>query len=152
MSDSAHFEEFVLRVEPGLRRALIGAVGVDRVEDAVAEALAYAYEHWSDVSEMANPAGYLFRVAQSHTRRRRRPRLLRPVPQSIPDVESGLVDALGALSESQRVAVWLAHGCSWSHAEIGEVLGVSTSTVSTHVNRGLERLRSEMGVVQDAQS
>lgn len=140
----------MLRVEPGLRRALIGAVGVDRVEDAVAEALAYAYEHWSDVSEMANPAGYLFRVAQSHTRRR--PRLLRPVPESIPDVEPGHVDALGALSESQRVAVWLAHGCSWSHVEIGEVLGVSTSTVSTHVNRGLERLRSEMGVIQDAQS
>jgi len=141
-----------LRVEPGLRRALIGAVGVDRVEDAVAEALAYAFEHWADVSEMANPAGYLFRVAQSHVRRRRRPALLRPVPESIPDVEPGLVEALGALPESQRVAVWLAHGCSWSHAEIGEVLGLSTSTVSTHVNRGLERLRSEMGVVQDAQS
>ena len=57
MSDSAHFEEFVLRVEPGLRRALIGAVGVDRVEDAVAEALAYAFEHWAEVSEMVNPAG-----------------------------------------------------------------------------------------------
>lgn len=151
MSDSAQFEEFVSRVEPRLRRALIGAVGVDRVEDAVAEALAYAFEHWADVSEMTNPAGYLFRVAQSRSRRRRRPRLLQPVAADIPDVEPPLVDALHALTESQRIAVWLAHGCSWSHAEIGEVLGVSSSTVATHVSRGLERLRSEMGVTDHAQ-
>lgn len=151
MSDAAQFEGFVLFVEPRLRRALIGAVGVDRVEDAVAEALAYAFEHWDDVSAMTNPAGYLFRVGQSRSRTRRRPRLSRPVPDGIPDVEPALVDALHSLSESQRIAVWLAHGCSWSHAEIGEVLGVSTSTVATHVHRGLERLRSEMGVAHDAQ-
>lgn len=43
------FEMFVRDAEPRLRRALIGAVGVDRVPDAVGEALAYAFTHWSEV-------------------------------------------------------------------------------------------------------
>jgi DNA-directed RNA polymerase specialized sigma24 family protein len=100
---------------------------------------------------MTNPSGYLFRVAQSRSRRRRQPRILGSSPTVLPDVEPGLVEALCELPESQRTAVWLAHGCGWSHAEIGDVLGVSTSTVATHVSRGLERLRSKLGVVHHAQ-
>ena len=146
------FVGFVEWVEPRLRRALLGSVGIDRVEDAVAEALAYAFEHWAAVAEMPNPAGYLFRVGQSKSRRRQHPRIFRTTPDVLPDVEPGLIDALTALSESQRTAVWLAHGCSWSHAEIADVLDVTPSTVATHVSRGLARLRSELGVVHDAQS
>ena len=152
MSEEEQFEQFVVRSEPRLRRALLGSVGVERVEDAVAEALAYGFEHWADVAAMTNPVGYLFRVGQSKTRPRRRPHIFRSAPTVVPDVEPGLIDALGALPESQRIAVWLAHGCGWSHAEIGEVLEVTPSTVSTHVSRGLARLRSELGVVHDAQS
>jgi hypothetical protein len=44
VKETDHFEAFVMRIEPGLRRGLIGAVGIDRVEDAVAEAMAYAFE------------------------------------------------------------------------------------------------------------
>ena len=151
MTGTEGFEAFVARVEPGLRRALLGAVGVDRLDDAVAEALAYAFEHWDVVSALDNPAGYLFRVAQSRTRHRRSPRLFRREAVVLPEVEPGLVDALCALPESQRVAVWLAHGCGWPHAEIADVMGVSASTVATHVSRGLDRLRSELGVMNDAQ-
>jgi DNA-directed RNA polymerase specialized sigma24 family protein len=152
VSGNERFEDFVVWVEPRLRRALLGSVGADRVEDAVAEALAYAFEHWSDVAEMANPAGYLFRVGQSKSRRRLPPRLFRTTPVVLPEVEPGLVEALMALPESQRTAVWLAHGCSWSHAEIAAVLEVTPSTVATHIGRGLARLRSELGVAHDAQS
>lgn len=151
MRESEAFEAFVVDVEPGLRRALVGAVGVDRVDDALAEAFAYGFEHWDVVSTMASPVGYLFRVGQSRTRRRRPPRIFRTVSTVLPDVEPGLVDALSSLSESQRISVWLAHGCGWSHAEIAEVLEVSVSTVATHVSRGLGRLRSELGVCDDAQ-
>ena len=140
------FEEFVRDAEPRLRRALIGAVGTDRVEDAVGEALAYAFAHWSDVKTMNNPVGYLYRVGQSRVRRRKPLRLFRREPVSMPEIEPGLVDALVALPDSQRIAVWLAHGCGWSHAEIAEVLSTSSSTVATHVARGLDRLRSELGV------
>ena len=138
---------FVRDVEPRLRRALIGGVGTDRVDDAVGEALAYAAEHWDELREMDNPVGYLFRVAQSKSRPRKRPVLFRREPQRMPDIEPGLPDALRALPETQRIAVWLDHGCDWTHAEIAEVLGVSPSTVATHVSRALARLRTELGVL-----
>lgn len=140
------FELFVVEAEPRLRRALLGAVGVDRVDDAVAEALAYGFEHWDEVASMSNPVGYLYRVGQSKSRRRKRVRLFVRVPDSLPEVEPGLPDALAALPASQRIAVWLAHGCDWPHAEIADTLDVSTSTVATHVRRGLAQLRLEMGV------
>lgn len=140
------FEEFVRDAEPRLRRALLGAVGTDRVEDAVGEALACAFANWADVKAMNNPVGYLYRVGQSRVRRRKKLRLLRREPASIPEVEPGLIDALIELPESQRVAVWLAHGCGWSHKEIAEVLSTSPYSVATHVARGLEKLRSELGV------
>lgn len=146
----ADFAAFSRRVEPGLRRALLGAVGVQRVDDATSEALAYAFEHFARVSEMEHPVGYLFRVGQSRTRPRKRLRLFAGSPPLMPDVEPGLVPALVRLPESQRLAVWLVHGCGWTHAETAEVLGVTTSTASTHVARGLERLRRELGVTDAA--
>lgn len=142
----------MIEVEPRLRRALLGAVGLDRVEDAVAEALAYGFEHWDEVAALDNPVGFLYRVAQSRSRSRLRPRLLRRDPDTIPDVEPGLMAALAGLPLTQRTAVWLALGCGWPHQEIAEVLDVASSTVATHVARGLRRIRAEMGVINDAQS
>lgn len=141
------FEAFVATAEPRLRRALVAARGPVDGRDAVAEALAYAWEHWDRVQTLDNPVGYLYRVAQSRTRRRRS----RPQPQAEPaglpqDGEPELVEALRVLTEHQRVAVFLATGCGWSHAEVAEVLGTSASTVSTHVQRGLARLRELLEV------
>lgn len=149
-STDAAFDEFVADARGRLRRALIGAVGIDRADDAVAEAVAWAFEHRDELAEMGNPLGYLYRVGQSRVRRRRSPvarlRLLHDESTQIPDVEPGLVAALSSLSPSQRTAVWLAHGCQWSHAEIGTAMDISPSTVATHVRRGLEHLRNELGV------
>jgi RNA polymerase sigma-70 factor (ECF subfamily) len=144
------FDAFVTRVEPVLRRALLGAVGIDRLNDAVGEALAYAWEHWDRISAMDQPAGYLFRVGQSKTRLRKPPRLPPLANAELPEVEPGLPTALMALPDRQRAAVWLTYGCGWSHAETGEALGITPSTVATHASRGLDRLRSELGVVTDA--
>jgi len=145
-----HFSAFVSVAEPKLRRAYLGVVGVERMPDAVAEALAYGWEHWSRVSNLENPLGYLFRVGQSRVRPRKRPRLFRSEPVHIPEVEPLLVKALMNLPVSQRTAVWLTHGCGWTHAEVATVLDVTTSTVSTHVARALTRLRSDLGVTADA--
>ncbi|MGB7880247.1 MAG: sigma factor-like helix-turn-helix DNA-binding protein [Ilumatobacteraceae bacterium] len=147
MTTEDDIDGFVRDVEPRLRRALIGGVGTDRVDDAVGEALAYTAEHWDELRKMHNPVGYLYRVAQSKSRPRKRPALFRREPQLMPDIEPGLPDALRALPEPQRIAVWLDHGCDWTHAEIAEVLGVSPSTVATHVSRALARLRTELGVL-----
>lgn len=143
----AEFEVFVRDARVRLRRALIGAVGLDRVEDAVAEALAWAVEHRRELAAMGNPVGYLFRVGQSRVRVRKQPRLLAAGVTHLPDVEPGLPAALASLPEPQRVSVWLAHGCGWPHADIGEALGISSSTVATHVARAMTRLRAELGVV-----
>lgn len=147
MTTDEEFRQFVLGAEPRLRRALLGAVGVDRVDDAVGEALAYAFEHRERLLVMSNAVGYLFRVGQSKTRRRKPLRLFRDEPPSLPEVEPSLIGSLLALPESQRTAVWLAHGCGWTHPEISEALGVTPSTVATHVARALARLRTELGVV-----
>src|SRR4051812_23122130 len=91
------FEQFVAAVEPGLRRALVGHLPAQIVPDAVAEAFAYAWEHWEQMETIENPTGYLFRVAQSRSRRRRAGLLPGPDPTRLPFVEPGLGPALRAL-------------------------------------------------------
>jgi DNA-directed RNA polymerase specialized sigma24 family protein len=140
------FDGFVREVEPRLRRALIAARGPQDGRDATAEALAYAWENWATVQQMGNPAGYLFRVGCSKTRRRKVARPDAAPVVVLPEVEPGLERALRDLSEQQRVAVFLVHGCDWTHAEVAEVLEIAPSTVSTHVQRGLARLRELMEV------
>ncbi len=70
--ESRRFESFVTVEGARLRRALIAMYGVDEGCDACAEALAWAWENWSRVVDMANPVGYLFRVGQTSARRQRR--------------------------------------------------------------------------------
>ena len=145
--DRTDFDAFVSEATPRLQRALIGSVGSGRAEDCTAEAIAWGYEHRAELATMTNPIGYLFRVGQSKGRRRRTPLIVSRRDEWTPEFEPGLVKALGRLPESQRVAVWLAHGCQWTHAEIASATGTSTSTVATHVARALHRLRRELGVV-----
>ena len=131
---------------PRLRRAFVAIRGLDGAADATSEALAYAWEHWDRVAAMENAVGYLYRVGQSRTRVRRRLQLPAPGEAHIPDVEPDLVPALLELSEQQRSAVWLVHGCQWRHREVAEALGISTSAVSTHVERGMTKLREHLEV------
>ena len=56
-------DDFTLSVkdtEPKLSYALAGAYGVQVGREATADAIAYAWEHWADIKEMENPAGYLY--------------------------------------------------------------------------------------------
>lgn len=121
------FEAFFREVEPRLRRAFTVSHGVDRAGDAVAEALGWAWENWERLQTMENRAGYLYRVGQSRTRPRKRPRLPEVEAFPVPEVEPGLVPALIELPTSQRTAVWLVHGCGWRHAEVADAMGISTS-------------------------
>ena len=147
--DPSEFDDFVRDATPRLLRALASCRG-EAAGDAVAEALAYAWEHWDDVRDMHNPLGYLFRVGQSRTRRRRRPHLPPPEQVGVPEVEPALIPALLELPETQRVAVWLVHACQWRYAEVAEAMGTTTSMVGNHVRRGLERLRAALEVEVDA--
>lgn len=142
------FGRFVSDAEPRLRRAFTLLRGVEPGRDATAEALAWAWEHWDRVQEMANPVGYLYRVGSSRTRARRT-RLPMVAPTEHHRFEPGLVPALERLPERQRTVVVLVHGCGWTHQEVADALGISRPSVGTHVTRAMTRLRREMGVVVD---
>ncbi|HEY1830039.1 MAG TPA: sigma factor-like helix-turn-helix DNA-binding protein [Acidimicrobiales bacterium] len=142
----AEFEAFVARHEPHLRHALVAHYGPEEGRDATAEALAYAWEHWERVKVMANAPGYLYRVAQSRTRKRRQPAVFTQAEHAEPSIEPGLPDALRRLPQSQRVAVVLVHGFGWRATEVAEFTGVKPTTVQNHLERGLRRLRKSLGV------
>ena len=142
------FEEFAASVGPRLRAGLVAAYGPDVGREAAAEALAYGWEHWARVGGMDNPAGYLYRVGQTAARRERRPHgfLPQPAPAELPAFEPRLLPALEALSELQRSCVVMVHAYGWTHAEVAELLEISTSTVRTHLARGLTRLQRQLEV------
>jgi RNA polymerase sigma factor (sigma-70 family) len=143
------FDEFFERVEPRLREALTATLGSEMGRDATAEALAHGWENWSRVRSMDNPAGYLYVVGRNNARRRTRRRrtvLMEVDPQRTPWVEPELPEALAGLPDQQRIVVVLLHCFEWTMSEVAELLDVSKSTVQTHAERGLARLRSRMGV------
>ena len=147
------FEEFVRAHEARLRTALVLTYGPDAGRDAAAEALAWAWEHWDRVALMEAPVPYLYRVGQSRTRRIRRgtptsPFPVAPTPDA-PWVEPALGEALNVLTSQQRTCTVLVHCFGWSLSEVAELLELSKSSVQTHVDRGLDRLRTELAVDRD---
>src|ERR1700722_1794601 len=149
-TEAEDFETFFRRTEPRLRPALFAALGAERGREATAEAFAWAWETWPKAQRLENPTGYLFRVGQSKTRRKR----FRPMPVAPSDeeplVEPGLAGALKQLSDAQRVAVVLVHGFGWTLKEVAELQSVRVTSVQTHVERGLKRLRAALEVTDNA--
>ena len=141
------FSTFFQDVEPRLRYALIAALGHERGREATCEAMAYAWERWDRIEPMENPAGYLYRVGRSRGRVRwRRPQFNpQPAPR-FPDTEPGLLAALKGLSENQRITVFLVHAMGWTRRETADLLGISVNSVGSHLDRGLNKLRTAMGV------
>lgn len=148
LSLGVSFDQFAAIAGPRLRAGLVAAYGPEVGADATAEALAYAWEHWQRISDMENPAGYLYRVGQTAARRARRPQGFLPQPDTrdLPAFEPGLLPALEALSELQRSCVVMVHAFGWSQAEVAELLDISPSTVRTHLARGLTRLQQRLEV------
>jgi DNA-directed RNA polymerase specialized sigma24 family protein len=147
------FEEFIAELRPRLARAFVAAYGPDRGEEALSEALAVAWERFDEIAAMANPAGFLYRVGQTRSKPPRRVQSARfPVPESLglPDIEPALPHALDQLTEQQRVCVALVHGFGWTHQEVADLLDVARTSVQNHVERGLKRIRAEMGVTPRA--
>ena len=127
----------------------MAAYGVQRGREATADTLAYAWEHWDRLSEMQNPMGYLYRVAQSKVRTRRH-RSTFEIPEDHGYLyEPKLMAALQSLSERQRVSVVLVHGMGWTLREVAEFTGTKPTTVQNHLDRGLRRLRRALGVSTD---
>jgi DNA-directed RNA polymerase specialized sigma24 family protein len=142
------FESFFAATEKGLRYALVALFGTEDGRDACAHALMYGWENWARLQEMANPAGYLYRVGQTWGQRNRHQPKAFPVVSEHhePWVEPRLPDALADLSEHQCVAVVLRHGVDWSYDQIAEFLETSPVSVRKNVERGLTNLRVALEV------
>jgi RNA polymerase sigma-70 factor (ECF subfamily) len=146
---SEWFAEFISENERAIRQSLTGALGVDPGREATAEALAYGWEHRDRLEGMDNPAGYLYRVGLNWGRKslsRRTVVFPADTAQESEWVEPRLPEALAALSERQRVVVYLVHGHDWSLSEVAELLEISKGTAQKHMERGMTRLRRELKV------
>ena len=150
LPDTSDFEAFFDAVEPQLRRAHFAVFGLERGPEATAEAFAWAWETWPRARELESPVGYLFRVGQSRTRGRRFRPVFTPATVDDPLIEPKLGAALVELSESQRAAVVLVHGFGWTLREVAELRGVKVTSVQTHLERGLRRLRAALEVTTHA--
>jgi RNA polymerase sigma-70 factor (ECF subfamily) len=151
LSRGVSYEEFVERNGSRLRAALVGAYGPDVGADAAAEALAYGFEHWDELESMSNPAGYLYRVAQTQARRtitRGRPVTFPPEPMVRADsgasIDGDLAAALLSLPDQQRLAVLMVHVYGWTPIEVGRITGTPAVTVRSHLRRGLRHLRTSL--------
>ena len=142
------FDVFVVGCEGRLRAALTATLGAEVGPDAAAEALAYGWLHWDRVRSMDNPVGYLYKVGRDKGRKQlqRRQPFIPSVPEHrAPWVEPGLSPALTSLAERQRTVVLLLHGYQWSLTEVAEALSISKSSVQTHHDRGMKKLRRSLG-------
>ena len=63
-------------------------------------------------------------------------------------MEPGLPEALAALSDRQRACLALVIIGEWTYDEVGELLGIKRSSVQSHVERALHKLRKGLGVDQ----
>ncbi len=154
---SLTFAEFFEREHLRLGRAIFLLTGDrDEAEDLVQEALARTYERWDRVSQMGEPAGYVYRIASNLHRRRRRTRLRqrtlverRRVQDSDPgdaaDARMDVLAALAMLPRDQREALVLVEMFDLDASTAGDALGIKAVSVRVRVHRARLRLRDILG-------
>jgi RNA polymerase sigma factor (sigma-70 family) len=138
-------ELFALAIKPAWR--LLG----DRqeAENVAAEVLARALVRWSTLEDSPNLSGWVVTVSRNlaigHIRKANRWSPLLNVradqrPFSTDD-RMDLDNALLTISGRQRDAVVMRYYLDYSEAEIAGTMGISVSSVKTHLQRGLRALR-----------
>lgn len=128
-----------------------------RAEDLLQQALLVAWRKRDQLRAPEAARAWLARILLTTWLDRRRTREV-PVAR-LPDVEAGprpdevvaarrlgdrLVDAMGALPEEQRLAVWLVDGEGFTFAEAAEALAAPPGTVASRVARGRAALRDAL--------
>ena len=139
-----------LAEQPKLRQALIAKYGLDLGEQAVAAAMAWAWEHQDRLVGLTGMRAYLFRVAQSSMRRSWvwSKRNSATFPPEAAAVETGLIDdsldladLLRKLPQKQRTCVLLIYAHGWPYRDVAELLEISVDAVNNHTHRGMAALR-----------
>lgn len=143
------FETFFNHHEPAVRRALVSGFGGEIGREATVVAFGRSWQDWNRISGLDNPAGYVFRIGQNWAKgqvRNESPVFSTRTAVTESSYEPGLADALASLSMRQRQAVVLVTGFGVSYRETAELLGLSRSSVQSHVERALKSLRHALGV------
>ena len=158
VSDDAplEFDDFFQHHHPRLFAALCLTTGSRHEADEIAqEAFLRVLERWERVSQMDEPAGFLFTTAMNIFRKRyRRAKLAarlpiaRPIPEDAfetVDDRDLLVRALRDLSPHQRAAIVLTTILDVPSSEAAKVLGIKDSTVRVLAGKARQQLRSTVG-------
>ncbi len=141
------FDGLIEKIRSRLLPALVAKWGVEVGSEVCSEVEEYAWANQDRLFRMDNPLGYLYRVAQSKSRRYTRWLRRTTFPSRFPDLAHhdpslhDLLQHLAGLNDDQRVSVLLVHAFGWTYAEVAELLGVTRSVVNHHVHRGLAQLR-----------
>ena len=127
----------------------------EEARDVTQETFARAFERWTHVSKLANPEGWLHRVAVNQAlswRRRQRiarrkapnPAVLVPAP-SENGSDPQLIEALRSLPPAQRAAVVLRYYADQSIDQTAIALGKPPGTIRSLTSQGTARLRKLLG-------
>jgi RNA polymerase sigma factor (sigma-70 family) len=161
--DRAAFGELVRR-HGGAVRALLRRMGAEAslADDLAQDAFLQAFQKVGGLQDGAAFLPWLKQIAARLYVRRwkkdKRVDLMAETPE--PEVEDrtahhapvaariDLEQAMKALSPIQQMCVSLCYGADLTHAEAAEVLNAPLGTVKSHVKRGLDKLRAELGADQ----
>lgn len=128
----------------------------DEADDAVQETLLRLWASLRDGTAIERPDAWAFRTLyrscmDRHRWRRRigalRDRLRTEPARSVLDLGERLAvwDAVEALPERQRAAVYLRYRADLAYEQIGEILGIAAPSARSHVSRALDALRLMLG-------
>jgi RNA polymerase sigma factor (sigma-70 family) len=146
------FEHFYRQHRIPLVRAVALVLNdADLARDAVAEAMARAFQAWASVGGHGNPAGWVYVVALNWARNAVRKRSRESAQEhgvavihtdrfSDPDLER----ALQALSPKLLEVVVLRFYLDWSQRQIAAALDVPEGSVKSRLHRALDRLSREL--------
>lgn len=121
-----------------------------RAEDLVQDAFASIAHRLRRPPPVQNPRGYLVRCVQNAaTKDRKTPlslfRLFRSDTHYDRYADPDLARHIGQLPPQQRSCIALRYGHDLTIPAIAELLELHPSTVKTHLTRGLESLRRDLG-------
>lgn len=159
-SREAAFASFYQRNIGSLTRTLTASLGDHQLaQEAAQESMTRACERWEKIQGYENPTGWCYRVAMnwatSRWRKRRREVITNELPAATlvdsPNVElqDRVLVALRALSLEHRSVVVLRLIEDWSIAETATALGIAEGTVQSRYARALQKLRAELGDIND---
>jgi RNA polymerase sigma-70 factor, ECF subfamily len=149
--------------KPLLRYLVCLGLSTDEAQDVVQDAFLSLQRHLASGGPQENIRGWVFRVAHNQARNRQNSyhrRFGEPLDAEVEFVAGGatpekavlekekfrqLAKAVGTLTASERECLLLRSG-GLRYREIGEVLGMATSTVGATVERAIKKLAEKCNV------